>query len=79
MELNTIAVIGAGTMGRGIACVAVVAGYRTILEDVSAEMLEKSTAYIRQALDEGIARLVGTIVRRHRYRSGDRAAARRRA
>ena len=31
--INTIAVIGAGVMGRGIAHAAALAGYRTILED----------------------------------------------
>ncbi len=33
-QVNTIAVIGAGTMGRGIAHVAALGGYRTILEDL---------------------------------------------
>ncbi len=32
-EVRTIAVIGAGIMGRGIAHVAALGGYRTILED----------------------------------------------
>ena len=56
MEVKTIGVIGAGAMGRGIAYAAVFGGYRTILEDVSPEMLEQGTAYIRQALDDGVAR-----------------------
>lgn len=56
MDVNTIAVIGAGTMGRGIAYAAALGGYRTILEDVSPAMLDQGVAYIRQALDEGIAR-----------------------
>ena len=30
-EIRTIAVIGAGTMGRSIACATALAGYRTIL------------------------------------------------
>jgi len=33
-EIRTIAVIGAGTMGRGIAHVAALGGYRTVLEDL---------------------------------------------
>ena len=33
-EIKTIAVIGAGIMGRGIAHVAALGGYRTILEDL---------------------------------------------
>ncbi len=56
MEVNTIAVIGAGTMGRGIAYAAALGGYRTILEDISPAMLEGGLSYIRQALDEGLER-----------------------
>jgi len=56
MEVNTIAVIGAGTMGRGIAYAAAFGGYRTILEDISARVLEQGLAYIREALEEGMAR-----------------------
>jgi 3-hydroxyacyl-CoA dehydrogenase len=52
----TIAVIGAGTTGRGIACAAALGGYRTILEDVMPENLAKGMAWIRQALDDGVAR-----------------------
>ena len=54
--MNTIAVIGAGTMGRGIAYAAALGGYHTILEDVSPTVLEQGLAYIRQALEEGIQR-----------------------
>jgi 3-hydroxybutyryl-CoA dehydrogenase len=56
MEVKTIGVIGAGTMGRGIAYAAAYGGYRTILEDVSPEMLEQGVAYIRDALEEGVTR-----------------------
>lgn len=56
MNVNTIAVIGAGTMGRGIAFAAALDGYRTILEDVSAPMLDQALAYIRQTFQEGVAR-----------------------
>jgi 3-hydroxybutyryl-CoA dehydrogenase len=56
MDVKTIGVIGAGTMGRGIAYAAAYGGYRTILEDVSPEMLEQGVAYIRQNLEEGVAR-----------------------
>ena len=43
-------------MGRGIAYAAAFGGYRTVLEDVSPEMLEQGSAYISQALEEGVAR-----------------------
>jgi 3-hydroxybutyryl-CoA dehydrogenase len=54
MEVKTIGVIGAGTMGRGIAYAAALGGYRTIVEDVMPEMLEKGMAWIRESLDEGV-------------------------
>ena len=56
MKIETIAVIGAGTMGRGIAYASALGGYRTILEDISQPMLEDGLAYIRQALEEGMTR-----------------------
>ncbi len=56
MDIHTIAVIGAGTMGRGIAYAAALGGYRTILEDVSEAVLEHGLAYIRQTLEDGVAR-----------------------
>lgn len=56
MDVRTIAVIGAGTMGRGIAYAAAFGGYRTILEDISPAMLEQGIAYIQQAFEEGVAR-----------------------
>ncbi|HXT86105.1 MAG TPA: 3-hydroxyacyl-CoA dehydrogenase NAD-binding domain-containing protein [Verrucomicrobiae bacterium] len=56
MEIKTVAIIGAGTMGRGIAYSSALAGYRTILEDVSDSVLQQGLDYIRRALDEGIAR-----------------------
>ncbi len=55
-QIKTIAVIGAGTMGRGIAYAAAVGGYRTILEDVSPQMLEQGLAWIEKSLAEGVAR-----------------------
>lgn len=56
MQIKTVTVIGAGTMGRGIAYCSALAGYRTILEDVSDSVLEQGLEYIRHALDEGISR-----------------------
>lgn len=56
MEVNTIAVIGAGTMGRGIAYAAALGGYRIFLEDVSGSVLSKATSWIQDAFDEGVKR-----------------------
>ena len=56
MEVKTIAVIGAGTMGRGIAYATALGGYQTILEDVSDSVLAKALAWIRDAFDEGVRR-----------------------
>jgi 3-hydroxybutyryl-CoA dehydrogenase len=55
-ELSTIAVIGAGTMGRGIAYAAALGGYRTILEDVLPAALKSSEQEIRAHLDEAVER-----------------------
>ena len=56
MTITTIAVLGAGTMGRGIAYAAALGGYRTILEDISPQVLAAGLAWIRQSLDDGVTR-----------------------
>ncbi len=56
MNVKTIAVIGAGTMGRGIAYAAALGGYNTVLEDVSRQVLEQGVAWIKQSFEEGVAR-----------------------
>jgi 3-hydroxybutyryl-CoA dehydrogenase len=56
MSVKTIAIIGAGTMGRGIAYASAIGGYTTVLEDVSDSMLAKAAAWIRESLDEGVRR-----------------------
>jgi 3-hydroxybutyryl-CoA dehydrogenase len=53
-QISTIAVLGAGTMGRGIAHVAAQAGYETYLYDTSAEALKKAEASIHRNLDKGV-------------------------
>jgi 3-hydroxybutyryl-CoA dehydrogenase len=53
-EVRTIAVIGAGTMGRGIAHVAALGGYRTVLEDVLPAALRRAEDEIRGNLDKAV-------------------------
>jgi 3-hydroxybutyryl-CoA dehydrogenase len=53
-EIKTIAVIGAGIMGRGIAHVAALGGYRTILEDLTPAALRKAESEIRTNLDKAV-------------------------
>ena len=55
MEVKTIAVIGAGTMGREIAYAAAFGGFNTVLEDVSRHVLEQALGWIRQFFEEGVA------------------------
>jgi 3-hydroxybutyryl-CoA dehydrogenase len=52
MEIGTIAVIGAGEMGRRIAHAALAGGYRTILEDVLPERLAAAQEEIRRRVNE---------------------------
>ncbi len=56
MDVKTIAVVGAGTMGRGIAYAAALGGFQTILQDVNDSVVAKAAAWIREALDEGVKR-----------------------
>jgi 3-hydroxybutyryl-CoA dehydrogenase len=53
-EIRTVAVIGAGTMGRGIAHAAASGGYRTILEDLLPNALRKAETEIRANLEEAV-------------------------
>lgn len=54
MQVQTIAVIGAGIMGRGIAHAAAVGGYRTVLEDLLPGALRKAESEIRGNLDKAV-------------------------
>jgi len=53
-DIKTIAVIGAGTMGRGIAHAAALGGYRTILEDILPNALRRAETEIRANLDRAV-------------------------
>lgn len=54
-EVKTIAVIGAGIMGRGIAHVSALGGYRTLLEDIVPAALRKADFEIRSNLDKAVS------------------------
>ncbi len=54
MEINKIFVVGAGTMGNGIAQTAAVSGYQVTLMDVIPEQLERA----RSAIAKSVAKLV---------------------
>jgi len=56
MGINTVAVIGAGTMGAGIAQVCAQAGWKTNLFDAFPEGLERGMKTIDAFWDKGIAR-----------------------
>ncbi len=49
-----LAVLGAGTMGHGIAQIAALAGYDVRLTDVSAEALESAMGRVEKQLDKGV-------------------------
>lgn len=51
MEIKTIGIAGAGTMGAGIAQVTATYGYQTILFDVNETMLTKAKAGIEKSLE----------------------------
>ena len=53
-EIKTITVLGAGTMGRGIAHVAAVAGFSSHLYDTQEAALQKADAAIRRNLAKGV-------------------------
>lgn len=59
IELNNIkkvAVVGAGTMGQGIAQVCAMAGLEVLLYDLNSQMLDRATQTISQNLKKGIER-----------------------
>jgi 3-hydroxybutyryl-CoA dehydrogenase len=61
MEIRTIAVLGAGTMGHGIAHAAISAGYDTRLYDVSDAAVEKGRGSIEQIVRKGVE--IGKVAR----------------
>ena len=56
MRISRVGVIGAGTMGRGIAQLAALGGYETVLYDIAPELVEAGAEGLRAALDKGAER-----------------------
>lgn len=50
--MSTVGIIGAGTMGAGIAQIAAAAGWQVVLSDVSPEVTQRGIANIRQQYDK---------------------------
>ncbi|CAI8920922.1 3-hydroxybutyryl-CoA dehydrogenase [Pseudomonas brassicacearum] len=65
MHLQTIGVIGAGTMGNGIAQVCALAGFEVTLLDISASALEKALANVAKNLDRQIAKQTLSQAQKH--------------
>lgn len=56
MAIDSVAIIGSGTMGRGIAHSAALSGRQVVLFDLTNELLDKAIRSIRLAIDEGVER-----------------------
>ncbi|MFN4171585.1 MAG: 3-hydroxybutyryl-CoA dehydrogenase [Pseudorhodobacter sp.] len=56
MEIRSVGIVGAGQMGNGIAHVFAQAGYDVLLNDISAEGLEKAIGLIERNMDRQVSR-----------------------
>ena len=56
MTVERVGVVGAGTMGAGIAQIAALGGYETLLHDPAPEALESGVERLRAALGKGVER-----------------------
>ncbi len=54
--IQTVAVVGAGTMGQGIAQVCAMSGFKTILFDIDSALSQKALAAINQNLETALAK-----------------------
>jgi len=68
--IRQIAVIGTGTMGRGIAYLAAVAGYETVIHDADSGALDAARASIESTLAKGVER--GKVTAEHAAAAGAR-------
>ena len=56
IQVNKVAVLGAGVMGRGIALVASMAGHDVVLYDIKQEVLDSASGYFDKFLTKSIER-----------------------
>jgi len=56
VSVSRLGVIGAGTMGRGIAQVAALGGYATVIHDIAPGLAEAGATALREALEKGASR-----------------------
>jgi len=71
--VETVAVLGAGTMGRGIAQAAAASGLRVVLRDLSEELVSRAVAQVDAGLSKAVARGKATEEERARALSNIRA------
>jgi predicted homoserine dehydrogenase-like protein len=60
MNIHKVGVLGAGTMGNGIAHVFARAGYEVLLCDVEQAVLDRALATISKNMDREVAKGMGT-------------------
>ncbi|MFO7663863.1 MAG: 3-hydroxyacyl-CoA dehydrogenase NAD-binding domain-containing protein [Chloroflexota bacterium] len=56
MNIQSVSIIGLGTMGRGIAQSAALAGHDVAVYDLTGELVEKALGAIRHSIEEGVRR-----------------------
>jgi len=54
IEIKTVGIVGAGTMGQGIAISCALAGYVTVLFDINAELSERAMQLIGQSIGQSV-------------------------
>ena len=54
MTIKKIGIVGAGTMGHGIALVAAKAGYEVVLHDIKDEYVKKGLGSIEKFVDKSV-------------------------
>lgn len=65
IEFNAVAVLGAGTMGAGIAQICAAVGAKVQLFDIEAKFVDGGVARVRDFLDKGVAKGKTTVAERN--------------